>query len=906
MTQNIVKPRNDNCNYYTFQLNNKLNVFIVEDSETDFGAVSMLVKVGYEKDTISGIAHFLEHMLFNGTEKYPEEKYFMDYISKKNGESNAFTAHDHTCYYYTIQPDCLLESLDIFGNFFISPLLNKDCVSREKDAVNSEHQKNILSDSWRLQEIIKNAFVDSHPIKKFGTGSAKTLDVENIDLIVRSFYESNYSSDLMTLFVITKNNYEQVKTLIVDVFSKVKLVSKHDNILYNKIFDCPKIIKVNPIKKMEKISISWDIESFHCVPLQSPINFLSHLLGHEGLNTIHNLLTNNGLVTRLISGKNIQSNGKCIFSIDMMLTPLGYDNIQNIVYTIMKYIDIIKNKINDSILESLYNEKITLDAFNFKYMKKSCPENKLMGFCELVNDFKFDLKDILMIPYASENFVPNVKNNLLSVLNTMTLSNAVVMLVSEKFNNLTMSDPDYGTKYELLNEQIQLDNVNIDISKLDLPPINNYVSIEDEICELQTSGTSTPIINKMGGTLYWLPTTIFKTPDVVVTARIDLPLANLDKMTHIKSVMYFSSILGEINPEKYMCEMAGYHVNIFLDTGKLYVSVSGNHGKIKNVCDFLISALLGKKFGEKIFNITKYNIQMNDSNCIYNSPYSRLPDIFQKQICPKFYNNLDRLSVIDTITQDDVKQFIVELIEISSVTVLVTGNCNYESAVEICKSFNNLSPKIIYSPNFLLHELCNSIMEKDKILINISENKLEKNSAMGFYVYVSKFGRDKNLFERCCLNIVDKLISTEYFNALRTVEKFGYVVNSSIQTYGDHKCPFKYYVFTVQTHKTVEETINRTKQFIDDFSKILENITNNEIYELINSLISELEAPFNNIDEMTSFIFAYEIETEYLSFNFRNDMINMYKTIKKKNILNFYYDKFIDRKSLIIGLKCQI
>ena len=51
-----------------------------------------------------GIAHFLEHMLFLGTEKYPIENEYERYILDRNGHFNAYTASDHTAYYFTITP----------------------------------------------------------------------------------------------------------------------------------------------------------------------------------------------------------------------------------------------------------------------------------------------------------------------------------------------------------------------------------------------------------------------------------------------------------------------------------------------------------------------------------------------------------------------------------------------------------------------------------------------------------------------------------------------------------------------------------------------------------------------------------------------------------------------------------
>jgi len=222
----ILKSKNDNCKYYTFKLINDLNVFVVEDIDANIACATMLVKIGYKDDTVMGIAHFLEHMLFQGTQKYPNETDWWNFINKNGGHSNAFTSHDHTCYYYTVHHESLIESLDMFGDFFINPLLKKDSIHREIEAVNSEHSKNMLSDEWRIHEIKKKAFDKKNTIKNFGTGCKKTLKIPNIDKIVKDFFNDNYSANIMTLLIVTNNNFENIKNKITEVFSNIKNTNK--------------------------------------------------------------------------------------------------------------------------------------------------------------------------------------------------------------------------------------------------------------------------------------------------------------------------------------------------------------------------------------------------------------------------------------------------------------------------------------------------------------------------------------------------------------------------------------------------------------------------------------------------------------------------------------------------------
>lgn len=66
-----------------------------------------------DPDELPGLAHFCEHMLFLGTEKYPDENKYNQFMSKHAGRSNAFTSTDHTDFYFDISPDHLKEALDM-------------------------------------------------------------------------------------------------------------------------------------------------------------------------------------------------------------------------------------------------------------------------------------------------------------------------------------------------------------------------------------------------------------------------------------------------------------------------------------------------------------------------------------------------------------------------------------------------------------------------------------------------------------------------------------------------------------------------------------------------------------------------------------------------------------------------
>ena len=147
-TDVVVKSPNDQRDYAHVTLDNGMRVLLISDPDADKSAAALVAFRGsfHDPEDRPGLAHFLEHMLFIGTEKYPEPDGYFAFVQKHGGGSNAYTAPDHTNYFFDIQPEYFVEGLDRFAQFFISPLLDKTYVDREKNAVHSEYQMQIKED----------------------------------------------------------------------------------------------------------------------------------------------------------------------------------------------------------------------------------------------------------------------------------------------------------------------------------------------------------------------------------------------------------------------------------------------------------------------------------------------------------------------------------------------------------------------------------------------------------------------------------------------------------------------------------------------------------------------------------------------------------------------------------------
>ncbi|KAG4427089.1 hypothetical protein IFR05_017428, partial [Cadophora sp. M221] len=168
LTDNLETPSLDNRSYRVVRLPNQLEVLLIHDAEADKASAAMDVNVGNFSDEgdFPGTAHAVEHLLFMGTEKFPKENDYKEYLARYSGTSNAYTGATSTNYYFEVaakkaedakanETSPLYGALDRFAQFFIDPLLLSSTLDRELRAVDSEHKNYLQMDEWRLLQLKK-------------------------------------------------------------------------------------------------------------------------------------------------------------------------------------------------------------------------------------------------------------------------------------------------------------------------------------------------------------------------------------------------------------------------------------------------------------------------------------------------------------------------------------------------------------------------------------------------------------------------------------------------------------------------------------------------------------------------------------------------------------------------------
>ncbi|EPY81998.1 insulin-degrading enzyme isoform 4 [Camelus ferus] len=188
-------------------------------------------------------------------------------------------------------PDRWSVPVDWFAQFFLCPLFDESCKDREVNAVDSEHEKNVMNDAWRLFQLEKATGNPKHPFSKFGTGNKYTLETrpnqEGIDVRqeLLKFHSTYYSSNLMAICVLGRESLDDLTNLVVKLFSEVE----NKNVPLPEFPEHPfqeehlkQLYKIVPIKDIRNLYVTFPIPDLQKYYKSNPGHYLGHLIGHEG------------------------------------------------------------------------------------------------------------------------------------------------------------------------------------------------------------------------------------------------------------------------------------------------------------------------------------------------------------------------------------------------------------------------------------------------------------------------------------------------------------------------------------------------------------------------------------------------------------------------------------------------
>ncbi|MCP4008950.1 MAG: peptidase M16, partial [Proteobacteria bacterium] len=690
----ILKSPADSREYRAIQLGNGLKVMLISDVTADRAAAALDVHVGSGNDPQDrqGLAHYLEHMLFLGTNKYPESGEYQQYISKHGGSNNAYTVLNHTNYFFNITPDYFEGALDRFAQFFIAPLFNEEYIKRERSVVNSEYQARKDDEGRRLWTARRVIYNPEHPVTQFSVGSLETLADRDNDPVredLLSFYRRYYHAPRMAMSVISNHSLDQLQAWVENSFSAIPANGEAYSpfatplVLPSKL---PAQLRLKPIKDIRRVAFSFPIESVQAYEDSKPGQYLSNLLGHEGEGSLLELLKSRAWANSLSAGLGFSDDIQASFEINVDLSELGFRHIDEIGSLLFSYIELIRTQ---GIKESYYDELAQLAELNFRFQEKSSESSLVQGLASRLHRYK--MHEVLSRPYLFEVYKPERIAQILQRLRPENLQ-------------LIITDPDIESDQQTEWYGVSYIESKIDpgwlerwqnakpIGVLALPEANPFIADKLEILPPEYEGSGQPVeLKDITNVQVWHQTELgFEQPKASLYFSLRSSVANDSARHAMLTELYVKAVQESMSAYYYPAYLAGLDYQIYRHSRGLSVRVSGYSAKQSRLLEKIIDEMLSLQIDQQRFDLYAENIRQDLENSIKGRPSAVVISGIYDVLLSSSWSNREKLAALQMIDLAALTAHRKDLLEAPQLLVLSLGNVSEQDSLQAGRQVSRL------------------------------------------------------------------------------------------------------------------------------------------------------------------------------------------------------------------------
>lgn len=875
---NITKPKFDKRSFHGSQLTNGIKYIIVNDSHLEKSYVTVSINVGSysNPEGYDGLAHFLEHMLFLGSKKYPDENYYNNKLNELGGSSNAYTDVMETVYYFNVYDNGLKDIMDIFSRFFIDPLFNPDSVSREINAVDSEHKKNIHKDYWKKFQLMLYLTNPDSKKNQFITGSLNTLNKPDIRDKVIQFYEKYYVPQNISICVGSSQPVEQIEKMITDTFGHIAPSSTHSKLEIEKPFysiNKTKCYHLKSLSNIYELTYIWEIPNQENFTKTKDFTILESLLTNKSINSMYFYLKNLGFINTIKSETKYEG----VFIISFNLTKEGFDNLDTIQKILYECINQVKKLDIKKYAE--YYQKIM--EINFDCIEKFHTDD----LCNLlaINHFYEKTESVFESSFKISK-IKSTEEYCYLYDKYIVPENVIKIVASPKYQN------DDNLEYQKLKEY---DAVYSQIPNI----VSKNMHINESFCCFDINNqylNATPtIIN--GLDKFDVPTLIGEKQWYGGCSKFCEPLLNI--WLQFNNSSYYST------SKNYVLTTIACSILNFLSSVVLFKplelcysisfsprpSTSAIVVNIKGLNDGGKLQLLMKDINDFIINIDKYFLKLSQkyvdnllvslsdaySNTKFLNSWEYMSYKIRNQAFDVEFSSDELDKQLKKINYDLIKNYLSDIIKNSSLTSLVYGNIEPTNITNISNGFS----KFYCNNSFPLPKI-NEFRNFEIIHPNIKE---KANCVCYFYPLGPFVPREYIL-----LNLAINMLGQLFFDDLRTKNQLGYLVSMDHTNIRD----LHFVIQKIQSDKPIEFI----EEKINNFNKNLKNyVIDADFKKFVTTLENQLlESEYSLEEKIAKYL--PEISLRQYLFNRNELLLEQLKKITKENVLEFI-DNYITDKN---------
>lgn len=890
------KSANDHRQYESVHLENGLRLLGVIEPEGTKSACSLVFNTGSFDDPNDrpGFAHFTEHLLFNGNKKYPEPNNLNDFVAKHSGHANAWTATEHSNYFFDIDADFFDDALDRFVHMFVEPLFSPSALKREQEAIHAEYKLKLRDDSRRIQQVHKETSNSEHPYHKFAVGNRQTLsDLPERPVIneLLEFWHEHYQAQYATACIVVNDikAFEHAKELFKLLPSaNPKLLKKPIEPSLYTTDHLAKFICIRPVKELHKLNITFALPAINHLYRNKMVSFIAHLIGHEEPGSLYDNLKREGLINELSAGSGISGQNFKDFHISFELTNLGESQIDHIITQVFSYLKFMASEVPP---EYLYEEQKRLSNISFEFKEPIKPlkyANQLA-----LNMQHYEEEDYLCGDFRMDGFDANQWDWLFEFF---TPQNMRVVLVSQNIETNKEAHW-YQTPYSVQSIDTDiltaLQSLSPNTGTFAYPGPNPYLKLSAKIEEKDFKAKHPIAINSTKGWQCWFKQDLkYNVPKGNIYVGLDLPNGVKDIKQQAMMRLFCEVFLDEAAKTHYQAEMAGLNYNLYAHNSGITLYTSGLSNNQQELLTQLVEQLFELQPTRSRFEEMKRQLLKHWRNAESNKPISQLFSLLNSNLVPGYATAQDLASELQDIDLAEFQSFCDHLFDEVFVELLIYGNWNTRQATAISESL-----KVQFKQCKLVGDQQRQLRKLDNTgLLELSKKVEHQDDAALLYlqgVVPNESKTHSDLLEKALFIIVSQILAPFVFNHLRTEKQLGYLVGGGYMPL----CNVPGLALYVQSHDYDGQQLKQElHNCLESFNLHLQSLSVQDFLRHQNAVSHQYSEPASNLVQQSQ-QYWISIGNKDYDFDYKRKIIEEINSISLQDAQNWYAGLFSPKLS---------
>jgi insulysin len=772
--QQPVQSPNDDYQYRLLTLDNQMEVLLISDPGAPKASASLDVLVGSGDNPAgrAGLAHFLEHMLFLGTDKYPDAAEYERFVTEHGGAHNAYTSFENTNYFFDINAADLPVALDRFAQFFIAPRFDAKYVERERNAVEAEYQMGLKSDDRRGLDVLQGVMNQDHPYSQFSVGSLKTLadrpDSEIRDELIQ-FYNKHYSANVMRLVVLGGQPLDELEALTRPLFSQVPNRNFQRQTVAAPLFapgSLPLFVQVQPLATQRQLDVSFPIPDYRDQYRVKPGLYLGNLVGHEGEGSLLSLLKAEGLAEGLSAGEGLGWSGGALFSVVISLTEKGAAQPERVLQLLFSYVDMLRRA---GPQEWLYTEQSRLAELAFRFREQASP----MGYVSALASgmHYYDPEDVLRGPYLMDHYQEAA---LAELLQQVSPGNAYVTFSDKAVTGNQVSNY-YQVPYSVQTLDIErvVSPTDDPAGALHLPAPNEFIAEDVALVKLSGELPAIPevVLETERQTIWFMPDDEFRIPRGTTYINFRSPEVGHNAEQSVLVGLYTALLVDQVNEFAYPAKLAGMHFSFRKHSQGITLRVGGYTDKQALLLQQLVQGMDKPRFSQQRFENIRNDMIRSLKNSVAKRPSSQVVDDLNEALQFGTWGEQVLIAALENTDLNGLDRYIRRFWEGATAEALIYGNYDVDRAGELADLLGRM---VSSEPAPALPErkiLKLAAGESIQYPVDVPHD----DSVVAWYLQ----GAGDTWQDRALTGMTAQIMSSGFFQELRTEQQLGYVVGAS-------------------------------------------------------------------------------------------------------------------------------